>query len=470
MSSFEELIKEKTIFSIDQLEEKKEPRSIFLPYYELGNLDTYYRRGDKPAYTGNFIPVWLYPVFLDKVIMYLPPYRSDDEFFNYCGASLDQVLELIKADLLVPIIGNSLESYQKDIFDKFIKELPKDKPLIRAQLFEDARLDGDLEFQREVSEKSKEYQLRINGFDKHAREEYNIKKQENPLIQDLSRLPFFIAERVKWQELYGLNHNVERIENSLNNSPLTAYRTARTLHYIVAPKIYSRGGFTMMAIDDDLQLTDEDGKILAPAFPFGSSETETVHAAKIVQIPMQKWEVKQAVNLVIEIRKHDKEVTEEEKMLRGNIIEVMNRTWHTYSFQKDPIKMYKKNTIDLHSAFGTFSDKLLEELKRKGRRREIINTLSAGVTSIPAAIREKDRRTLVDSFEELVDLTTSPLKNIVKTIWILLIKARLVQEDDPQIVQKVVNQIRTLSGSVELWGMKEEINTPFMLVQYNNPI
>jgi hypothetical protein len=111
--SFEELVQEKTIFKIDQLEEKSDPRSIFLPYYTLGELDTYYRRGDTPAYTGNFIPVWLYPILLDKVIMYLPPSRSGEEFTNYCGASLDQVLKLIKADLLVPMIGNSLEDYQK---------------------------------------------------------------------------------------------------------------------------------------------------------------------------------------------------------------------------------------------------------------------------------------------------------------------------------------------------------------------
>lgn len=466
--SFEGLVKEKTIFSIDQLERKEDPRSIFLPYYTLGNLDTYYRRGDTPAYTGNFIPVWLYPVFLDKVIMYLPPYRSEDEFFNYCGATLDQLLELINADLLVPIVGNSLESYQKEVFGKFIKKLPEDKPLIRAQLFEDALLGDDFEFQREISEKAKEYQSKINEFGVRAVVEYQNEKQRNPLIPDLNKLSLFIAERVQWQKLYELKENVRLIENSLNTSPLVAYRTARTLHYVVVPKIYSRGGFTMMANNDDLQLADEDGKRLAPAFPFGSKETETV-GAKIIQVPMQEWEVEQAVNLVIEIRKHDKKVAEEEKMLRGDINGVMEGLWDTYSFQKEPLGKYEENTKNLHRAFGNFSNKLLEELKTRGRRREIITTLSAGITSIPAAIRDRDWRTLLDSVEGLIgvaDMVATPFQSIFR----LLIKAGLIQEDDPRIVEEVVNQMRRLQGMVELWGEKEKMNTPFMLVRYNNPI
>lgn len=472
--SFEEIIQEKTIYKLDQLEEKKNPRSIFFPYYTIGELDTYYRRGDTPAYTGNFIPVWLYPIFLDKVIMYLPPYRSEDDFLNYCGATLDQVLKLIQADLLVPIVGNNLESYQKNVFGKFIKKLPKDEPLIRAQLFEDALLGGDLEFQRGVYNRAEEYKAKIKEFDERKIEEYKRKRAEDPLIPDLDRLPFFIAERVKWQELFGMKENVKIIENSLSPSasPLVAYRTARTLHYVVVPKIYSRGGFTMMAYKDDLQFTDENGMILAPEFPVGSEEIRT-GGAKIIQIPMRDWEVEQAVNLVIDIRKHDREVDEEEKKLTGDINKVMGSLGDTYSFQQKPIEYYKKNTKDLRHAFGSFSDKLLEELKRKGKSREIIRRLSGGITSIPAALRERDIETLVDSAEELVgmaDIATSPFKVIFKLLIEALIKAGLVRRNDPKIEEKIVNQMRKLQGIVELWGEKEKMNTPFMLVRYNNPI
>jgi hypothetical protein len=329
-------------------------------------------------------------------------------------------------------------------------------------------MGDDLEFQRGVYDKAMEYQSKFNKFDAHAIEEYENKSTKNPLIPDLYQLPLFVAEKVKWQELYELKDNVRLIENSIDTSPLVAYRTARTLHYIVAPKIYSRGGFTMMANNDDLQLTDEDGKRLAPAFPFGSKETETV-GAKLIQIPMQKWEIEQAVKLVIEIRKHDKKVAEEEKMMRGDIHRVMEGVWDTYSFQKEPLKRYEENTKDLHCAFGDFSNKLLEELKSRGRKREIIKTFSAGITSIPAALRDRDRRTLLDSVEALsglADMVATPFQSI----FMLLIKAGLVRKDDPEIVEEVVNQMRKLEGMVELWGEKENMNTPFMLVRYNNPI
>ena len=470
---FEDKFKEKTIFSIDQLEEKREPRSIFLPYYKLGKLDTYYRRGDNPVYTGNFIPVWQYPLFLDKVIMYLPPFRSNNEVFNYCGASLEEILKLIKADLLVPIVGNNFENYEKEIFNKFIKNLPDDKPLIRAQLFEDALLGDNFAFQRDVQNISEGYQLQINKFDKLAIDEYLQERQKNPLIPDLNRLSPFIAERAKWQELFGLKENVNTIENSLNNSPLVAYRTARTLHYVVAPRLYSRGGFTMMAYNDDLQFTDEGGKILAPAFPFGSKESEIIRtSAPIIQLPMRKWEVKQAIDLVIDIRNHDRKVDDEEKNVRSDITEVMNNLWDTYSFQTEPLEKYEENTNDLKNSFKMFTEKLLEFQKEKQINREILKTFSGSITSIPSAMHDRDLRTLINSIEELIEkaeLITSPHKIIFKSIFLLSIKAGLVRKDDPRIEEEVINQMRKLQGMVELWGEKEKIQTPILMVRYNNP-
>lgn len=470
--SFRELMQKKTIFKIDQLQklDKDEPRSIFTPHYKLGDLDTYYRRGDTKAYTGNFIPVWLYPIFLDKVIIYLPPYSKEKDIFNYCGATLSQVLELVKADLIVPLIGNDLESYQEEVFGVFIRKLPENKPLIRAQLFEDILLGGDFGFREKVTKIAKNYGERLEKADAQLWEEYEEGRKKNPLIVAHERLPNFVGERVEWQKLFGLNENVSYIEEALSESPLAAYRTARTLHYIVVPKAYSRGGFTMMAYNDDLQFgEDERGKKASILFPQGSGEVITTGErveARIIQIPMQDWEVEQAVDLVIWIREQDKKAKEPGQKITGEISNVMERLWNTYESQREPLRRYKEDTELLNDAFRGFSQRARDALAKKAAWDERKHILSAGLTSLPAALHEGNCKALYESLEQLSGLITSPIKGILS----MAIRAGFVREDEPEILKKVVEQLRKLEGIIQLWGEKEGMNTPFMLVGYHNPI
>jgi len=470
--SFQELIQKKTIFKIDQLEkfDKSNSRSIFVPYYRLGNLDTYYRRGDTQAYTGNFIPVWLYPIFLDKVIMYLPPRKNEEDIYNYCGANLSQIRKLIEADLLVPLVGNDLEQYKDEVFGDFVRKLSLYKPLIRAQLFEDALLEGDFAFLDKVAERTEKYRERIEKLDAKLKSEYEEERKINPLIMHPESLPLFVAERAEWQKLFGLDKNIEYIEGALDKSPLAAYRTARTFHYIVVPKIYSRGGFTMMAYNDDLQFSeDERGKKVSTLFPIGSDEIITTgerREAQIIQIPMEEWEVEQAVDLVIWIREHDRKVKKPEERITNEISDVMKRLWDTYDIQKEPVKRYEEDTDLLHDAFSGFSTKARDALSKKTAWDDRKRILSSGLTSLPAALHEGNCKALYESLEQLAGLITDPIKNILS----MVVKSGLVKEDDPQIVEQVVRQLRTLEGTVQLWGEKENMNTPFMLVGYDNPI
>lgn len=465
---WQDRIRKKAIYAIKQLPEyeKGDPRSVFSPYYELGKRQTYYRRGDGRAYRGNFIPIWFCPILFDKVIMYLPPCSKEEDLFNYCGANLTQVLELIKADLLVPLVNNDLDSYQETVFGGFVRKLPADKPLIRAHLFEDGLLGGDLEFQNRVAQRTERYEEIVGETDAPLKSEYETARKENPLIKPLYELPWFIAERVEWQELLGLNKNAEIMERTLRDqSPLIAYRTARTLHYIVIPKIYSRGGFTMLAYNDDVHFTDQTGKALASAVPQGTDKVSTIEAR--LRVPIAKEEVEPAIELVKWIRKHDKGKKKEEEKITGDINKVMEDLWDTCSFQESPVKRYTEDTEALNKAFDSFCERVRQALPRKIARQEREQFLSGGLTSLPALFRHGDPRRLakglMESAEQITDLVTSPVKKILS----MLIKAELISENDPDIVIKTQNLLRDLESSIQLWGEKEEMKTPFMLIGYD---
>lgn len=472
--TWQELLKEKIVLSIDQLKasdkeiQERDTRSIFKPYYELGNLDAYFRRGDKPSYTGNFIPIWFYPLFFDKVIMVIPPY-DEMTLRNYCGIGFKELLKLIKEGLLVPLIYDNLEDYKEETFKDFMKGLPKDKPLIRSHLFEDAFYGKDFAFQERVREKAEGYKEILENTEASQISQYKREREKNTLIPATERLPQFIAERVQWQELFGLNKNKDEMEKTLKDkTPLEAYKAARTWHYTVVPKIYSRGGFTILAEDDDIAFTDDVGGAFATLFP---ERAKKVEVAAELKFPIEDFEIPKALDLVIEIRRHDRKKKEKDQ-ITGSIHKVFERVWNTSSFHADEeffksFRKYDEETESLQNALNDFARRARESWADKVAWRERKRYLSGGFSTLAPALKEKNLAILADnidrakSFIDTLELVANP----IPTLFFMLIKAGLVQKDSPDIQEKVLSELRRLQGTMELWK-EEKLETPFIVLKY----
>ncbi|MCL0104466.1 hypothetical protein M1O57_02590 [Dehalococcoidia bacterium] len=467
--SWQDLLKRKVISSVNQLNSSQEEinnrdtRSVFKGYYELTNLTAYFRRGDAHAYEGNFIPIWYYPVLFDKVIMFIRPADAANErtLRGYCGVGFDGLLKLIEAGLVVPLIGNNLAEYNTDTFKHFIRRLPEDKPLMRAQLFEDAFYGENGEFQKRVDEKTCKFAKILEEADASSREEYDKAREVNPLIPEKENLPQFISERVQWQELFELNMNREKMEKSLcDKSPLEAYKIARTWHYTVVPKIYSRGGFTVLAKNDDIAFMDDVGKAFSLLLP------EMSKVEPPARDPIKDSEIREALNLVLSIRKHDEKKKEKERITDPNERFLTNARNACQFYDVEFLRTREKHQEEsnkLQQALQDFQKRAREALGRAVLRGARLELLSMEITNIPAAFSERNfklLRTMLEAGATIAD----PLVGFV-IVFARACEALKLTVHSPTIHEKIEHQIQELEGSVD-FPKKEGMQTPFMVLKY----
>lgn len=465
IGSYKDVLEHKSITDISKLKRftRDDPQSIFEQYYKLGPLVTYFRRGDYLAYRDNFIPIWLYPILFDGVLMYIPP-REEEWLKQYYGINLDQLRRLIEAGLVIPLIGNNLDAYSKEVFGTFVRSLPEDKPLIRAQLFEDCCLEGQFAFGKRVQQKAKEYEDALGSADATLKSQYLDRRKQNPtLMPELEKLPSWVAERVVWQELCveigklsPERRNIEAIEKAVHTSPLQSYIDARTLHYIVVPIVYARGGIPVIAWQDEVS---EFSSLLA-GFPYQAQRSRFGKRADMPllgELPQSEREeqVDQIISMIISISKQPR--------IRANVRGVL----------------LELKQVDIASAgndYGNHSEKLSQAIdKTYSNMAESLAKRAAKAVFPYLAFATAPH---IDAFvEHGIDEVVSGLTIKGDTLlWMFLafILAHglrdLYKENKEEVKQYIKNELEErLKPNIDVI-LDPVFRTPFLQVRFPNPL
>lgn len=465
IGAYEDVLEHKSITDISKLKRftRDDPQSIFEQYYTLGPLVTYFRRGDYLAYQDNFIPIWLYSILFDSVLMYIPP-RDEEWLKQYYGINLDQLRRLIEAGLVTPLIGNNLDAYSEKVFGPFVRSLPEDKPLIRAQLFEDCCLEGQFAFERRVQQKAKEYEDVLGSADAILKSQYLDKRKQNPtLMPELEKLPYWVAERVVWQELCveigklsPERRNIEAIEKAVYISPLQTYIDARTLHYIVVPIIYARGGIPVIAWQDEVS---EFPSLLA-GFPYQSKGSRFGKRADMPLLgdlhqPERGEQVDQIISMIISISKQPR--------IRDDVKRVL-------------LEFKKVDIAGTGNDYGTHSEKLSQAIdKTYSNMAEYLSKSSAKAVLPYLAFSTAPH---IDAFvEHGIDGLVSGLMtegDILLSMFLAFILARGLRgrykKNKEEVKQYIKHELEErLKPNIDVI-LDPVFQTPFLQVRFPNPL
>lgn len=464
---------ERLIYSIEQIEshfDPKEPKSIITPYYSLPGLHIYYRRGDtKEAYEGNFIPVWVYLLFFEAVILFIRPDNTRKKFRDYCGLYPEQLLDFIEQGRLVPLIGDTLEQYKEEVFGEFFNKFPRERHLIRAQLWEDAYLRQDGAFRATVNARADNYlSLMDDKFESTNISEYEVEAKGNTLMPaNIQKLAAFAAEKAEWHKIFGKEANVEKIEKTIVDSPLPSdtYQISHALHYFVASKIYSRGGFVGLARGEDRKISK-----YVPVFRAGLPSQSAVAGLKF-KFPLQNDDlsVEESLNFLKEVQGHSKLGP-----LSLTIRDVMKRFQDVNEFHKQPMARRQENSMALREVFRDFNQELEGYLgKKKFEQLQPLKQFEIGAATSYPAVDELTRF--------LVDVPLEPgAMGIVVPMFSLVWGARNYPamkmsashilrtfKDLKEIPEKIEGELGNLIIELEL---DDEVQkAPFILTDYPNP-
>lgn len=450
---------EKLIVDVDQMKERfkeEDPISVFPSEYELrSSIYGIYRRGDTVAYTGNFIPIWLYSLIphVRKTIMFIKPVEKKEDFANYCGIYPEELSEYIIKGEVVPILANDLGKYKEEVFGNFFKTLEKeDFPLIRAQLYEDLLLSRKYEergesidpyraFEKETKERAKRYRSIIENATDEQKEIYN-REVEKGLAPKLEKLPHFIAERTLWQELCGNRDNVRKIEEGLK-SPLEAYLNARYWHYVVVPEVYARYGIIWLADGEDYEIKKREIQIALNS----SSEIEKINFLYPKSIDDRKRVLEPLTKIIDGYYKED---FVKETMKKGLI--------ESGKYYKNIPHNYSENVRILKEVSNSWNDVIWDFVyKEKGIKEIARYHLIHGAFVVPYAIQLKDFLTGQNPISE------DELKGLIDNV-IYLLKLPKKKEEMKKYAESYVGELIAL-----IKGNEKIRNMPFSVVNVHNP-
>ncbi|MCL0080560.1 hypothetical protein M1O18_06670, partial [Dehalococcoidia bacterium] len=178
-------------------------------------------------------------------------------------------------------------------------------------------------------------------------------------------------------------------------------------------------------------------------------------------------EIREALNLVLWIRKHDKNKKERER-ITGSIATFLTQVWNVADFHKDPNSFspekHEEESAALRCALKEFDERACNALATDIATRRRLEYLTGGLSTLPAAFSNRDIAALIRTLGEFGMMGFDPLAAIPVIFW-MVIKAKLVNPESREIVEEVAHKIRELQGTIDL-PRKEETQTPFMVLKY----
>lgn len=466
MTNIGDLIRAKSIYKVEEIEkvfDAQAPRSVFKPCYDLSSgLHCYYRRGDYPAYSGNFIPLWVYALLLDKILLHLPVYRdstqnsTDRHLYDYCGVTLDQLLELINnLDVVIPLVDDAIDDYGEG-YRHFFETVPE-KSVIRARLFEDATLgQANFAFTNRVKIIEQSLQSFIESYSAEPKEEYNYWGHYiNPLIPPLDKLPKFLAERIVWQQVARREASVQNIYIGISEGPLRAYEVARLSHYFVVPRFYSRKGFTAFATGE-IQRTRKGYEgpnriTLIDLAPFLRSSLPLSSKPFTLDFAFPETgthqEVAESMRLVAELV-HG-ELTEE----RHKLLRTMEQFCNVPTFYEKPLETFERNTREIFQAVDRFNKRLKKFAKDRKAMRLGVRVIAPTLSQVAI---NRMRTNLAKAEEARLGFLAAAfpfLKNSAA--------------DKKGLPRLILQDLDELQSQLEL--EEREPDTPFIILEYPNP-